>query len=149
MEYLFWHGISYFFYAAIIAHNIPEGAAIGIGFQTEHHVGVFLSIALAIHNIPEGMGLAVPLIAAKRHPITIIGLSMLCSGMLPLGTWLGISLLTQSVGLVSIGLIFAAVTMVWIAVYEICPRAFALHKFISFWGLGIGALFMYIIHFFH
>ena len=57
---------------AIIAHNLPEGAAIGIGFHAEHHVGILLALALAIHNVPEGIGLAVPLVAAGKKPSLIL-----------------------------------------------------------------------------
>lgn len=141
--------LGFFLVIAVAAHNAPEGAAIGIGFEMEQHVGHTLAIAMVIHNIPEGIGLAAPLVAAGRHPFIVSGLSLLCAATLPLGTWVGLNFLTQSANIVSVGLIFAATTMIWIVVCEICPRAFLLHRSNAFIGLGIGALFMYIIHLFH
>ncbi|MBA4495946.1 ZIP family metal transporter [Paenactinomyces guangxiensis] len=134
---------------AVAAHNAPEGAALGIGFKTGDHVGHTLALAMAVHNIPEGIGLAAPLVAAGRHPLLIVFLSLLCGATLPLGTWIGLKYLTGSPDIVSAGLIFAAVTMIWVVICEICPRAFTLHKPIAWVGMGFGALFMYIIHLFH
>lgn len=36
-------------------HNIPEGLAIGTGFEASIKLGYSLAIAIAIHDIPEGM----------------------------------------------------------------------------------------------
>lgn len=68
---------------------------------------------------------------------------------MPFGAWIGITFLTNSPHVVSIGLIFAAATMIWIVVCEITPRAFSLHRFGALLGLCFGGLFMYIIHLFH
>ena len=35
-------------------HNIPEGLAIGTGFQASINLGLSLAIVIAIHDIPEG-----------------------------------------------------------------------------------------------
>ena len=35
-------------------HNIPEGLAIGSGFENSLKLGYSLAIAIAIHDIPEG-----------------------------------------------------------------------------------------------
>lgn len=36
-------------------HNIPEGLAIGTGFQASLNLGLSLAIVIAIHDIPEGI----------------------------------------------------------------------------------------------
>lgn len=36
-------------------HNIPEGLAIGTGFQTSINLGLSLAIVIAIHDVPEGI----------------------------------------------------------------------------------------------
>ncbi len=36
-------------------HNIPEGLAIGTGFEASMKLGYSLAIAIAIHDIPEGI----------------------------------------------------------------------------------------------
>jgi zinc transporter, ZIP family len=141
--------LGFFLIVAMIAHNLPEGAAIGIGFETERHTGHTLALAMMIHNIPEGIGLAVPLLAANRYPFLIFLLSLLCGATLPFGTWLGIHYLAHSADVVSIGLIFAATTMIWIVVCEIFPKAFWLDKRNTLIGFGIGVLLMYIMELFH
>lgn len=35
-------------------HNIPEGLAIGSGFDASYTLGVSLAIAICLHDIPEG-----------------------------------------------------------------------------------------------
>lgn len=134
---------------AIIAHNLPEGAAIGIGFHAEHHVGILLALALAIHNVPEGIGLAVPLVAAGKKPSLILLVSLLCAVVMPIGTWIGTHFLVQSPAFVSASLTFAAAVMIWIVICEISPRAFTLHRAAAVTGMIFGGCFMYIIHHLH
>jgi zinc transporter, ZIP family len=141
--------LGFFLILAVIAHNVPEGAVIGIGFGTEEHMGHTLALAMAIHNIPEGIGLAAPLLAANRHPFVVFLVSLVCGVTLPLGTWVGMNYLTHSPDVTAIGLIFAATTMIWIVVCEIFPKAFTLDKRHALIGFGVGALSMYIIDLFH
>lgn len=42
-------------------HNIPEGLAIGSGFEASLKLGYSLAITIAIHDIPEGISMAVPI----------------------------------------------------------------------------------------
>lgn len=141
--------LAFFLAIAIALHNAPEGAAMGIGYRMDPDMGHILAVAMAIHNIPEGIGLAAPLIAAGRHPLFIGVVGLLCGAALPAGAWLGIRYLTGSPDILSAGLVFAASTMIWVVICEICPRAFALHKAMACIGLGTGAVLMYIIHLFH
>jgi zinc transporter, ZIP family len=141
--------LGFFLILAMIAHNVPEGAVIGIGFGTEEHMGHTLALAMAIHNIPEGIGLAAPLLAANRHPFVVFVVSLFCGVTLPFGTWVGMNYLVHSPDVTTIGLIFAATMMIWIVVCEIFPEAFTLDKRNALIGFGVGALSMYIIDLFH
>lgn len=38
----------------IALHNIPEGLAIGSGFETSKQLGLSLAIAICMHDVPEG-----------------------------------------------------------------------------------------------
>ena len=38
----------------IALHNIPEGLAIGSGFETSAKLGLSLAIAICMHDVPEG-----------------------------------------------------------------------------------------------
>jgi len=138
--------VRFFFILAVIAHHIPEGIAVGAGFEAEHHMGLLLVLAFAIHNVPEGMALAFPLISAGRSPIYVLGLSLCCGLTLPLGTLLGITLLNQSFSGISIGLTFAAATMIWIIIDEILPKAYQFHRVLSMVGLFAGGILIYMIH---
>ncbi|MBD1372120.1 ZIP family metal transporter [Hazenella sp. IB182357] len=134
---------------AVAVHNTPEGAAIGIGFDLENHLGHTLALAMFIHNIPEGIGLAAPLRAAGFMRSRIILLSLICGATLPLGTWIGIRFLSQSSDIISGGLIFAAVVMLWTAICEISPSAFRQSPLYAYFGIGMGSLFMCTVHMLH
>lgn len=137
-----------FLVIAISLHNVPEGIAIGMGYGLEAHLGHTLVIAMFVHNLPVGIGLAAPLVAAGRHPLFIFLLSLFSGAILPFGTWLG-KYMTHSLDVVAIGLVFAAVSMVWIVCREIGPRAIELSQTHTWLGIGSGCLLMYIIHLFH
>ena len=42
----------------IAIHNLPEGLAIGAGFESSESLGYTLALAIAIHDIPEGISVA-------------------------------------------------------------------------------------------
>lgn len=138
--------IRFFFILAVIAHHLPEGIAVGAGFEVEHHMGVLLVLAFAIHNLPEGMALAFSLISSGRSPINVLGWSLFCGLTLPLGTWLGITYLNQSLYGISIGLTFAATTMLWVVINEIFPKAYQFHRKLSLVGLIVGGILIDMIH---
>lgn len=138
--------VGLFFILAVIAHHIPEGIAIGVGFEAEHQMGILLVMALAIHNLPEGMALALPLISAGKSPFYVMGWSLFCGMTLLLGTWLGITWLNHSMKVMSISLSFAAALMVWVIIVEVFPQAFHFNRFFSLIGLVAGGLFIYMVH---
>lgn len=131
---------------AIIAHNTPEGAAIGIGFGTERELGIKLSLAMVIHNIPEGIGLTAPLLASGRSPGSVAAIMLLSGSALPLGTWLGMRYLFHSPDVVAAGLLFAATTMVWVVIQEMFPHAFQIRWKAAWSGIGAGILLILLIH---
>ncbi|WP_169713643.1 ZIP family metal transporter [Paludifilum halophilum] len=134
---------------AIIAHHTPEGAAIGVGFGTDRELGLMLVLAMAIHNIPEGIGLAAPLLASGRPTLSVVVISLLSGGTLPLGTWFGVHYLTNSPDIVTVGLLFAATTMIWVVTQEVWPRAFHVHRWAAGIGVGLGLLLTILIHGIH
>lgn len=135
--------------AAILAHNLPEGAAIGVGFGVEAKLGFTLALATAVHNLPEGMGLAAPLLAAGLKIHRIAWISLVTGGALPLGTWAGIHFLTGSPDLIALGLLFAATTMIWLVTLEVLPRAVAIGKTSAWAGMILGLFLSLTIHFLH
>lgn len=134
---------------AVIAHNFPEGAAIGVGFGVKPELGVTLALAMAVHNLPEGIGMAAPLLASGVRRRWIVLISLGASGALPLGTWLGFYLLTGSLDWVAISLIFAATAMIWVVTQEVFPRAMEISPKAARWGSVFGLLFSLMIHTLH
>ena len=53
-------------------HNIPEGLAIGTGFEASNTLGLSLAIAICMHDIPEGISMALPLKNGGMNPIRIM-----------------------------------------------------------------------------
>ncbi|SFI66873.1 ZIP family metal transporter [Thermoflavimicrobium dichotomicum] len=140
--------LSVLLFLAILAHHIPEGIAIGMGFEIEHQVGFSLALALAMHNIPEGMGLAMTLRSTGQRPFLFISLIFVCVISLPVGTGMGLLFVQQSPELIAIGFSFAFMVVLWM-IYEIGKHIFSFYLRMFVHGLWIGGIFMYIIHQFH
>lgn len=141
--------MGFFLMIAVIAHHLPEGAAIGVGFESEYQMGLLLVIALAIHNLPEGIALAIPLVMAGKKPHFVMGWSLFCGLSLPVGTLIGLLWLSHSMHMIAVILAFAAAIMIWIMVFEVFPHAYRLGKRWAIVGLVVGLFFMYIVHHFH
>lgn len=45
----------------IALHNLPEGFAVGSGFEASTGLGITLTLVILIHDIPEGIATAVPM----------------------------------------------------------------------------------------
>ncbi|MDA8353753.1 MAG: ZIP family metal transporter [Firmicutes bacterium] len=134
---------------AVIAHNLPEGAAIGIGFRVEPELGLTLTLAMAVHNLPEGVGMAAPLLKAGIGAGRIFLIGFGAAASLPIGTWLGRQFLAESTDLVVIGLIFAATTMIWVVTQEVLHRALEMSSRATRWGIAWGILLSFAIHALH
>ncbi|MFC4077352.1 ZIP family metal transporter [Salinithrix halophila] len=141
--------LGWYLAVAIIAHNVPEGMAIGIGYGTERELGLTLAMAMAIHNIPEGVGMAAPLLASGRSVISVLGISLLAGGALPFGTWFGLRFLLHSPDAVAAGLFFASTTMIWVVTMEVMPRALEIQRRSAWIGLVLGGVLAWGIHLFH
>jgi zinc transporter, ZIP family len=135
--------------AAVIAHNAPEGAAIGIGFGAAEELGITLAAAMAVHNIPEGIGMAAPLMAAGRSRWFVAALSLLSGSALPFGTWVGMRYLLFSPDVVAVGLVFAMTAMMWVVAMEVGPRAWKMDCRFAWIGALLGILMMYLLHELH
>lgn len=95
-------------------HNIPEGLAIGSGFDASLRLGLGLAIAICLHDIPEGISMSVPMKnGGMKIPkiIFYVVLSGITTGM---GAFLGAIVGTISVNVIAICLSFAAGAMLYI-----------------------------------
>ena len=53
-------------------HNVPEGLAIGSGFEASNTLGYSLAIAIALHDVPEGLSMAIPMKSGGMNPAKIM-----------------------------------------------------------------------------
>jgi ZIP family zinc transporter len=134
---------------AVILHNIPEGAAIGVGFDLHMETGIALVIALALHNVPEGIGMALPMMAARRPRMMVLAYSLLAGGALPVGTWMGTGWWQDAPDVIAVGLMLAVTVMMGMMVREVAPRAWILDRNWALGGAICGMFLMYTIHVIH
>ena len=112
----------------IAIHNLPEGLAIGAGFESSSSLGLSLALAIAIHDVPEGISVALPLKTSgfsKSKAIFITMLSGLSTGV---GAFLGALLGNISDVFIGISLSFAAGAMLYIISCELLPESKILYK---------------------
>lgn len=131
---------------AIAVHNIPEGIAIGAGFETRHDLGVMMALSIALHNIPEGIGMAIPLILSGMRKIWILLLSVSVSICIPMGALLGKSFFEGSPFIVSMGMAFAAGAMGFIVWKEVAPASIKYHPLFAQLGMAVSLLLILLIH---
>lgn len=109
-------------------HNIPEGLAIGSGFDISMKLGLNLAFAICFHDIPEGISMAIPLKKGgmgNKKIITYVVLSGVATGI---GTLVGGIVGSISINVISICLGFAAGAMVYIVTGELLPEVNKLYN---------------------
>ena len=109
-------------------HNIPEGLAIGTGFQASINLGLSLAIVIAIHDIPEGISMAVPMKnggMSKGKVIFLVIMSGLSTGI---GALVGHLVGGISKSIIAVSLSFAAGAMLYIVAGELTPEANNMYK---------------------
>ena len=109
-------------------HNIPEGLAIGSGFDSSTSLGLSLAIAICLHDIPEGISMAVPMKNGGMHPIKVM-LYVILSGIATgFGALIGALVGNISKQVIAVCLSFAAGAMLYIVTGELIPEANQLYK---------------------
>jgi ZIP family zinc transporter len=89
-------------------HNLPEGLAIGSGFEASSKLGLSLAIAICIHDFPEGVSMAVPLKQGGVSKFKVILYTTISGISTGVGALLGAILGNISSGLIGFSLSFAA-----------------------------------------
>ena len=109
-------------------HNIPEGLAIGSGFDSSTSLGLSLAIAICLHDVPEGISMAVPIKNGGMSPIKVMIYVILSGVATGLGALIGAIVGNISIGVIAICLSFAAGAMLYIVTGELIPEANELYK---------------------
>lgn len=95
-------------------HNIPEGLAIGSGFEASIKLGLGLAIAICLHDVPEGISMAVPMKNGGMKIWKIILYVVLSGIATGIGALIGAIVGSLSLKIISICLSFAAGAMLYI-----------------------------------
>ncbi|HKL75986.1 MAG TPA: ZIP family metal transporter [Halanaerobiales bacterium] len=129
----------------IAIHNLPEGLAIGAGFESSPEVGLLIAVAIAFHNIPEGLAIAGPLKAGGIDNWRLFWFTLMAGLMTPIGTIIGKLIFNISPVLIGGSLGFAAGAMIYIVNDELIPQSNHMQDHFANAGLIIGLLIGYLI----
>jgi ZIP family zinc transporter len=113
---------------AVSLHNLPEGFAVGAGFQTGAAVGFTLSIAILLHDIPEGMAMAIPLRIGKMKPLKAFAVTLLSAVPMGVGAFAGAAFgsISDAFSAVCIGI--AGGAMLYVSLGELINKSRSLYK---------------------
>lgn len=109
-------------------HNIPEGLAIGSGFDESTALGLSLAIAICLHDIPEGISMAIPMKNGGMKPLKVMIYVILSGIATGIGALIGAAIGNISKGVIAVCLAFAAGAMLYIVSGELIPEANKLYQ---------------------
>ena len=104
-------------------HNLPEGFAVGSGFEASVSLGITLTIVIAIHDIPEGIAMALPMKIGGFSAVKAFLLTILSGVPMGLGALIGAALGHISQQFVAICLGFAGGAMLYVIFAELIPES--------------------------
>lgn len=109
-------------------HNIPEGLAIGSGFEASLELGLSLAIVICLHDLPEGISMAIPMKNGGMKKSRILKYVILSGITTGVGALIGAVLGEISEKIISLCLSFAAGSMLYIVSGELIPKANELYS---------------------
>ncbi|OGF25627.1 hypothetical protein A2303_01040 [Candidatus Falkowbacteria bacterium RIFOXYB2_FULL_47_14] len=111
-----------FVFLGIAIHNLPEGAAIGIGAFADLKFSLVIALAIALHDIPEAICVAAPLYSVTGKKWKSFFLALLAAVPTILGFLLTYYFLGDiSLKTLSLVISFTAGVMLYISFFEIIP----------------------------
>lgn len=121
-------------------HNLPEGLAIGAGFEAGIKLGLLLAFAIGIHNIPEGMALVGLLKASGKNNMAALSYAIGVGLFIPAGAFIGTTLLLVTPDSLSFMLALGAGTLLYVVWSELIPESCKMHRVFSRLGIAGGFL---------
>ena len=109
-------------------HNLPEGLAIGSGFDVSMKLGIGLALAICLHDIPEGISMAVPMKNAGVAICKVLIYVILSGVTTGVGAFFGAIIGNISKDVIAFSLSFAAGAMLYIVSGELIPEANKLYS---------------------
>ncbi|QNM82023.1 ZIP family metal transporter [Sphingomonas sabuli] len=111
---------------AMTAHNLPEGAAVGVSFAAgDPRIAIGTAVGIGVQNLPEGLAVAAALLTigySRGRAVLIGGATGLVE---PVGAFLGVTLVSAATWLLPAGMGWAAGAMIYIVAAELIP---AIHQ---------------------
>ncbi|MGX0954546.1 ZIP family zinc transporter [Pseudomonas viridiflava] len=111
------------FVIAIVAHNIPEGMAIGVSAGGGLSEADSLAIGIALQDVPEGLVIAMVLAGSGMSRIRAFLIGAASGLVEPLFALLGAWLVAIAEPLLPFGLALAAGAMLLVVTHEIIPES--------------------------
>jgi len=130
---------------ALAIHNLPEGLAIGAGFEATRNLGAIIALAIGIHNIPEGMGAGAPLKLGGIQNKKILLITCLAGMATPVGTVLGSLLSHIAREFISLSLAFGGGAIMYVVAKELIPESHKQHAQYAIYGITTGFLLSMIL----
>lgn len=130
--------LGYLIAVGIALHDLPEGMAIAVGYESSQKMGLIIALSIAVHNIPEGIAIATPLKMGRVGTIPILIILTLLALFTPLGSLFGLLLLVNSQQYLSFFLSFAAGAMSYIVKDELLPALRGGGRLLSYTALVVG-----------
>lgn len=109
--------------AGIALHNLPEGFAVGSGFQASVSLGTTITAVIIIHDIPEGIAMSLPMKAGGYSNSKTFFYTLLSGIPMGLGAFLGAILGGLSTFFIGACLGFAAGAMLYIIFVNLIPES--------------------------
>ncbi|MFW6217521.1 MAG: ZIP family metal transporter [Verrucomicrobiota bacterium] len=110
--------------AAMTAHSLPEGVAIGVAFGSrEEALGIAVVSALAVHNIPEAVAITLALRAGGVSTRACLGWALVTSLPQPLAAPFAAGFIWFFEPLLPAGMGFAAGAMLYLVIDDLLPEA--------------------------
>lgn len=130
-------------------HNLPEGLAIGAGFEANEKIGLMLALAIGLHNIPEGMALAGLLRTSGQKKVNAVIVTSVVGLFIPAGAYVSQGLFMISRGSISFLLALGAGTLLYVVWSELIPESCKMHRVFSRVGIVGGFLLSLMLSFYN
>lgn len=126
---------------AMTAHNLPEGAAVGVSFAAgDPRIGIGTAVGIGVQNLPEGLAVAAALLTIGLSPWRAVLIGGATGLVEPVGAFFGVTIVSAVPWLLSAGMGWAAGAMIYIVAAELIPAIHEQHgNRRPIWAFLIGA----------